>query len=88
MTYYDVIGDMWLDIWGNSVLAGIAILAVFAFACCRKKLNLPESVPVMVPVIIGLVADGAIPWYLEGLVYIGFGTVWALAIMKLVGLRT
>lgn len=83
-----IIGDMWLDLWGNSVLAGIALLAAFAFLCCQKKLNLPESVPVMVPLIFGLVADGSLPWYIQGLVLMGFGLLWALAALKITGLRT
>lgn len=87
MTHSDVIETMWFDVFGNSTLGCIAILAVFFFLCYKRKLNIGESVLVIFPVLFGMILIGYLPWWVKGLFVIPIGFLWGLAVLKIAGLR-
>jgi len=88
MGLYDgMIGTMWLNVWGNTLIAGIAILAAFAYLCYRKRLDAGPSSAVILPVLFGMIAEGTVPVWVKGMFLIAIGILWGLAILRISGLR-
>ena len=87
MTYSDIIEIMWLDVWGNSALASVALLGIFFFLCYKKRFDIGETVMVVMPVLFGLLTvDYLAPW-IKGLLVIPIGMLWGLAVLRIAGLR-
>jgi membrane-bound ClpP family serine protease len=87
MGYSDLIWTMWLSVWGNSLLACIAILALFFYLSWKKKLGVADTTLVIMPVVFGITADNYLPTWIRGLFLIPIGILWGMAILRVVGLR-
>jgi len=86
-TYSETIELMWLDIWGNSLLASAALIVVFVALCAIRKHDIPSSALVIVPVLYGLLFVEYLPIAIKGIfVLIVMGT-WGMALLKVAGLR-
>ncbi len=88
MTVSSSLDSSWLMVWGNSTIGAIAILAVFAYLCHKKKYGIIETLYVILPVIIGMalapsVTDRYLPPWVGGIFIMGIGAVWGLALTKL-----
>lgn len=87
MTYSTSLETMWLAVFGNTVLASIALLAAFSYLCFRKRYGTYETFLVLLPVVLGAINSGYLPVWVKGLFDVGLGILWGLAILKLVGSR-
>ncbi len=89
MTISSTLGSSWLIVCGNSTIGAIAILAVFAYLCHKRKYGIIETLYVMLPVVIGMairlptaVQDNTLPAWVAGVLIMGIGAVWGLALTK------
>ncbi len=82
-----MINQMWIDVWGNSLIGAIVLFGVFAYFCYRSKYDVAKSSSVMIPVLFGIVTNGSLPMWVEGMFLVGIGTLWGLMILRVTGIR-
>lgn len=87
MAYSDTIELMWLDIWGNTALASVALIGIFFFLSFKKKFNIEETFMTILPVVFGLITVDYIALWIKGLFVIPIGLLWGLAVLRVAGLR-
>ena len=82
---------MWINVLGNSILAALGLILIFAYLCFKKNLGLVETLIVSLPVVLSVSTTGCfgntgacVPIYIEGFFIIGVGVLWALAFKKLI----
>src|SRR5574337_1318438 len=74
--------NMWLTIWGNSLVGSLALLATFAYLCYKKRYGIIETLYVIFPVIFGITTADYLPDWVRGIFIMGIGAVWGLALTK------
>ena len=84
MVYSAQLEQMGLDIFGNSELLLIAVLALFAYLCFKRNFGFSEYMFVLLPVIIGIGTSNDQLLWVRGLFVIVVGIVWGWAILKTV----
>lgn len=82
MAISTILDTMLLNIAGNSFIAALLILAAFAYLCFKKNLGVAETFIVVFPVMLGLTLGDDMPKWFSGLVIIGVGILWGLALTK------
>jgi len=88
MAYSQMLETMWFGWFGGTstpnFIGVLAILALFAYLCFKKKLGLSETFIVIFPVVMAYTLSGYLPQYLSGLVIIGIGFLWGFALSKVI----
>lgn len=82
MTYSTMLYDMWVLVFGDIYLGGIALIVSFYFLCWKRGYDIDEHFLVVFPVVSGIVADGAMPLWIKGMYIVGVGVLWFSAITK------
>ena len=82
MVYSAQLEQLGLDIFGNSELLLIAVLALFAYLCFKRNFGFSEYMFVLLPVIIGIGTSNDQLLWVRGLFVIVVGIVWGWAILK------
>lgn len=85
--FQGLLGGMWLDVWGNTVVGCIAILAAFFFLTWKKRLGVGETALVVMPVLMGITTDNYLPIWIRGLFFIPIGLLWGMAVLRITGIR-
>ncbi|TFH44014.1 MAG: hypothetical protein E4G94_04060 [ANME-2 cluster archaeon] len=85
--YSTTIELMWIDIWGNSDLASVVLIAVFVMLCAVKKHDIAASGMVIAPILWGLIFVEYLPIYVKAIFIIITVSVGGLGILKFIGLR-
>ena len=87
MGYNELLWDMWFNLWGNTLIGCIVLLGFFGFMCFKKHLGVGGSAMVIFPVLFGVVSNNFVPIWVQGMFLVALGFLWALAILKLMGLK-
>ncbi len=84
--YAGMIGDMWFDVFGNTLLGCIVILIALFYMCAMRRFGLQQSVIVILPTIFGITTVNYLPLWVRALFIIPIGIIWIRALIRLVGL--
>ena len=76
---------MWLNIFGTGLLAGLALIAFLIILCFRRNLEPNQAMIIIMPTIIGVTFDNAVPQFVRNGLLLFAGAVIGLGILKYFG---
>ena len=74
---------VWMMLFGNSLVAGVAIVGIMAFLCMAVGMSFSSSLIVMLPTMWGIADSSYFPTWFKAMIIIPVGALWGLALLRM-----